>query len=109
VNKAIDPMNRTRSATYNTPSSLDVTSSTTGTGSTSTSTTASYNANSNQSLTSVQQQGGAKTSFAYSNSGATAYLPSSTTSDAGNQTSLHYDQFGNQDTTTTGSGATQAV
>lgn len=109
VNSATDPAGRVRSKTYN-GANLQPSTSTIGSGSSASTTTATYGANSSQSLTKVATSGGASQSLGYNASpAATAYLPQTSTDDAGNQTQLGYDSVGNQTTSTTGSGATAAT
>lgn len=109
VNSVTDAAGRVRSKTYN-ASNLQASTSTIGSGSTASTTTATYGANSSQSLTKVASSGGASQSLDYTASpAATAYLPSSTTDDAGNGSNLTYDGVGNQLTSSTGTGATAAT
>ncbi|MFF1571332.1 RHS repeat domain-containing protein [Leifsonia sp. NPDC058292] len=101
VTKVIDEQNRQRAKTY-TPN-FDTLTATNGTGTTAGTTTGVYGANSNQSLTKVTSPGGAADQAAYGNaSPATQYLPSTTTDDAGRQTTLTYDGPGNPQTVAQG-------
>jgi len=107
VTAVTDAAGRARSKTYNANS--QATSSTIGSGSTPTS-TSTYGANSGQSLTQVASTGGASRSQGYNASpAATAYLPASSSDDAGNATQFGYDSVGNPTTTATGSGAAAAT
>lgn len=109
VNSATDPAGRVRSKTYN-GANLQPSTSTIGSGSSASTTTATYGANSSQSLTKLASSGGASQSLGYNASpAATAYLPQTSTDDAGNQSQLGYDGVGNQTTSTTGSGSTAAT
>ena len=60
------------------------------------STTYTYGKNSGESLTNVATPGGAADSAQYNNTGGSAYLPSSSTDDAGNALTSTYDTNGNQ-------------
>ena len=107
VSKATDQMGRERSATYSTGNLAPLTSTSGNTdttppvGSTPTGTSSNaFGANSGQSLTAAVAPGGATSTAAYANTGSTAYLPSSTSSDSGDQTVYHYNGSGNVDTTT---------
>ncbi len=91
VSSATDPDGHARSATYTSLS--QVATSTSGTGGT---TTSAYGANSGESLTSVATPGGATGTAAYGGTGASKYLPSQTTDDAGNALKSTYDGSGNQ-------------
>lgn len=109
VNSVTDAAGRVRSKTYN-AANLQPSTSTIGSGSSASTTTATYGANSSQSLTKVASSGGASQSLSYNASpAATAYLPASTTDDAGNTSNLTYDPVGNQLTSSTGSGTTAAT
>ncbi|MFM9921251.1 RHS repeat domain-containing protein [Lacisediminihabitans sp. H27-G8] len=107
VSKVTDQIGRERSATY-TPTNLAPATSTRGNtdtspppGSTPTGTSANtFGANAGQSLTAAAAPGGATRTAAYANTGSTAYLPSSTSSDSGDQTVYHYSGSGNVDSTT---------
>lgn len=94
VTQAVDPLGRTRSATY-TPMH-DVASATSGTGG---QTSFGYTANSGESLTDVTSPTGVSTSWAYGNTGPAQFLPSGSTDAQGNQTSYTYDGAGNQTAT----------
>jgi len=108
VLNAVDAAGRQRSRTYN-PANNGVATATVGTGSTPTS-TATYSANNSQSLTKVASAGGASQSLGYQASpAATAYLPQTSTDDAGNAVQLGYDGVGNQTSSSTGSGTTAAT
>ncbi|WP_092384419.1 RHS repeat domain-containing protein [Curtobacterium sp. YR515] len=107
VNSVTDAAGRVRSKTYN--ANYAPTSATIGSGSTPTA-SATYGANSGQSLTKVASAGGASQQLGYNATpAATAYLPATTTDDAGNVTNLTYDGVGNQLTSSSGSGATAAT
>jgi len=105
VTHATDPVGNSRSAGYN-PFG-DVSSSTNAAGG---NTTFSYpsGTNNGESLTSIANPGGATESASYSNSGSTAYLPSSTTDDASNALKYSYDGNGNQTGTAQGASGPQA-
>lgn len=60
------------------------------------STSFTYGKNSGESLTNVATPGGAAGSAQYNNTGGNAYLPSSSTDDAGNTLTNTYDTNGNQ-------------
>lgn len=96
VTNAQDAVGNTRSAGY-TPFG-DVNSTTNAAGG---NTTFSYPStlNGGQSLNKIVNPGGATESAAYGNSGANAYLPSSSTDDASNSTYYTYDSNGNQTST----------
>lgn len=108
VSKATDQMGRERSATYSTLNAAALTSTSGNTdptppaGSTPTGTTTNtFGANSGQSLTSQASPGGSTLSAVYGNTApGTAYLPSSTSSDSGDQTAYHYNGSGNLDSRT---------
>jgi len=107
VSQVTDQMGRQRSATYS-PINLAPATSTSGNtdatppaGSTPTGTSSNtFGANAGQSLTAATAPGGATRTAAYANTGSTAYLPSSTSSDSGDQTVNHYTGSGNVDSTT---------
>lgn len=107
VSKATDQIGRERSATYS-PTNLAPATSTRGNtdtspppGSTPTGTSSNtFGANAGQSLTAAAAPGGATQTAAYANTGSTAYLPSSTSGDSGDQTVYHYTGSGNVDSTT---------
>ena len=103
VASATDPDGNKRSATYTTLG--DIASSTTAAGG---STTFTYGANSGESLTNVASPGGATDSATYSNTGGSAYLPSSSTDDAGNALKSTYDSNGNQTGTQQGTSGPSA-
>lgn len=96
VTSAQDPLGNSRSAGY-TPFG-DVNSTTNAAGG---NTTFSYPStlNGGESLNKIVNPGGATESAAYGNSGANAYLPSSSTDDAGSSTYYTYDSNGNQTST----------
>ena len=91
VASATDPDGHQRSASYTTLNNIASTTPAAG-GATS----YSYGANGGESLTKITSPGGASNSAAYGNSGGSAYLPSSSTNDAGNALQLSYDSNGNQ-------------
>lgn len=91
VTAATDPNGHQRSASYTTLGS--VASSTPAAGG---ATTYTYGANSGESLTKVATPGGASATASYGNTGANAYLPSSSSDDAGNSLTSTYDTNGNQ-------------
>ena len=91
VASATDPDGHQRSASYTTLNNIASTTPAAG-GATS----YSYGANSGESLTKITSPGGASNSAAYGNSGKSAYLPSSSSDDAGNALQLSYDSNGNQ-------------
>ena len=107
VSKVTDQMGRERSATYS-PTNLAPATTTSGntdatppTGSTPTGTSSNtFGANAGQSLTAAAAPGGATRTAAYANTGSTAYLPSSPSSDSGDQTVYHYTGSGNVDSST---------
>ncbi|WP_354570472.1 hypothetical protein [Glaciihabitans sp. UYNi722] len=107
VSKATDQLGRERSATYS-PTNLAPATSTSGNtdttppaGSTPTGISSNtFGANSGQSLTAAASPGGSTQSAAYGNTGSTAYLPSSTSSDSGDQMVYHYTGSGNRDSST---------
>jgi len=103
VQDATDPDGNKTSATY-TPNTNINTTQTAGGGNTS----YNYGSNSGESLTQVSSPGGASSSASYGNSGASAYLPSATTDDAGNALSLTYDSNGNQTDTAQGASGPKA-
>ncbi|MFQ4150211.1 RHS repeat-associated core domain-containing protein [Arthrobacter sp. LAPM80] len=91
---ATDPMGRARSGTYT--ADFDTLTATQGTGTTAGTTTNTYGANTGQSLTQSTAPGGAANSFAYGNTAAsTKYLPTSSTSDAGDTSLYTFDGTGN--------------
>lgn len=96
VTSAQDPVGNTRSAGY-TPFG-DINSTTNAAGG---NTTFSYPStlNGGESLNKIVNPGGATESAGYGNSGANAYLPTSTTDDASNSTYYTYDSNGNQTST----------
>jgi len=98
VASTTDPNGHARSRTYTTLG--DVASTTPAAGG---ATTFSYGANGGESLTKVATPGGASGTAAYGNTGATVFLPSSSTNDAGNSLQYTYDGVGN--TTAVQSGA----
>ena len=107
VNSATDAAGRVRQAQYNANSAP--TSATVGSGS---------HANGVRNVRGEQQPvpdqgrlgGGSSQSLGYNASpAATAYLPATSTDDAGNQTQLGYDGVGNPTSSSTGSGATGAT
>lgn len=104
VTKAVDPAGREQSATYK-PATGFVASATTGTGTGAGTTTGDYGANSENSLTKVTSPGGASSSATYGSTASTAYLPASTTDDAGNQSLKTFNGAGNQLTNSDASGA----
>ncbi|PYI38876.1 hypothetical protein CVS30_08630 [Arthrobacter psychrolactophilus] len=94
VTAVTDPMGRARVATYT--ADFDTLTATQGTGTTAGTTTNTYGANNGQSLTQSQSPTGAKQQLAYTNTAAaTKYLPTSATSDAGNQSLFTYNGAGN--------------
>jgi len=105
VTKAVDPAGRERSATYT--GNADTESSTVGQAGAATSgtTTGTYGANTGESLTKATSPGGASSSTTYGSTAATAYLPASTTDDAGNQSLKTYNGAGNQLSNSDASGA----
>ena len=73
-------------------------------------TTFSYGANNNESLTQIQNPGGAAEGAQYNNSQPAAqYLPSSTSNDAGNSLQYTYNGQGDQTTTQQGASGPQAT
>lgn len=109
VTKAIDAAGRERSAKYN--GNADVESSTTGQAGAATSgtTTGEYGANSGNSLTKATSPGGASSSTTYGSTTSTAYLPASSTDDAGNQSLKTFNGAGNQLSNSDASGAQAAL
>lgn len=94
VTAATDPMGRAQAKTYT--ADFDTLTATQGTGTTAGTTTNTFGANTGQSLTQSQAPGGATAQFAYTNTAAsTKYLPTSSTSDAGNQSLVSYNGAGN--------------
>jgi RHS repeat-associated protein len=91
VSSATDPDGNQRSDTYTTLGNIASSSPAAG-GSTS----FTYGSNSGESLTNVAFPQGASDTAAYNNTGGSAYLPSSTTDDAGNALTSTYDSNGNQ-------------
>lgn len=108
VTKAVDPAGREQSATYK-PATGFVATATTGSGTGAGTTTGDYGANSENSLTKVTSPGGAASSTTYGSTAATAYLPASTTDDAGNQSLKTFNGAGNQLTNSDASGAQAAL
>jgi len=104
VSSAVDQNGHSRATTY-TP--LGAIASTTPAAGGATSYT--YGANNNESLTHVASAAGAASTASYTNTGATAYLPSSTTADSGNAISYTYNGAGNPLTTAQGTGAQAKV
>jgi RHS repeat-associated protein len=96
VSQAVDPVGHTRSATY-TPFT-DVATATSGTGGQSTF-AHSGTVNNGESLTGTTAPTGATSSLAYTNTGATQFLPSGGTDSQGSNYVLSYDGPGNQSTT----------
>ncbi|WP_160318907.1 RHS repeat-associated core domain-containing protein [Arthrobacter sp. ERGS1:01] len=91
---ATDPMSRARAGTYT--ADFDTLTTTQGTGTTAGTTTNTFGANTGQSLTQSQAPGGATAQFAYGNTAAsTKYLPTSSTSDAGDTSLFTFDGAGN--------------
>lgn len=103
VASTIDPNGHSRSRTYTTLG--DVASTTPAAGG---ATTFSYGANGGESLTKVATPGGASGTAAYGNTGATAFLPSSSTNDAGNSLQYTYDGAGNTTAVQSGSAGPSA-
>ncbi|MDQ2836059.1 MAG: hypothetical protein M3Y42_01190 [Actinomycetota bacterium] len=91
VSATTDPDGNKRSATYTTLGNIS--SATPAAGG---ATSFSYGSNSGESLTKVAFAGGASDSASYGNTGANAYLPSSTTDDASNSLMNTFDGNGNQ-------------
>ncbi len=91
VTSATDPDGHHAAGTYTGNSNVASTTPAAG-GSTS----FTYGKNSGESLTSVATPGGATDTAQYNNTGGNAYLPSSSTDDAGNQLTSTYDTNGNQ-------------
>ncbi len=104
VASATDPNGHARSATYT--SLAQVKTATPAAGGT---TSFSHAANNSESLTAVAAPGGATGSAAYTNTGANAYLPSSTTDDAGNALQYTYNGAGNQLSSAQGAGPQASV
>jgi RHS repeat-associated protein len=104
VNDTTDPDGNKRSSTYTALGNIS-----TAQGAATDQSTYTYGANNNESLTQIQNPGGATERASYNNSQPAAqYLPSSTTNDASNSLTYTYDGQGNQATTAQGS-APQAV
>ena len=105
VTSTQDQDGNTRSASY-TPLG-DVASSTNAAGG---ATTFSYpsSVNGGESLNKVQNPNGATESASYGNTGSNAYLPSSSTDDAGSALTKTYDTNGNQTSTAQGASGPQA-
>ncbi|WP_181419743.1 RHS repeat-associated core domain-containing protein [Arthrobacter psychrolactophilus] len=94
VSAVTDSMGRAQAKTYT--ADFDTLTATQGTGTTAGTTTNTFGANTGQSLTQSQSPGGSKTQLAYTNTAAsTKYLPTSTTSDAGDQSLFTYNGAGN--------------
>ncbi|ROS58353.1 YD repeat-containing protein [Frigoribacterium sp. PhB160] len=109
VNKAVDAAGRERTATYT--GNADVLSSTTGVaGATGAgTTTGAYGANGGNSRTSTTGPNGAKSQTTYGSTAATAYLPASTTDDAGNRSLTTFNGAGNALASSDASGATATL
>lgn len=94
VTAVTDPMGRAQARTYT--ADFDTLTATRGTGTTAGTTTNTFGANTGQSITQSQAPGGAKSQLAYTNTAAASkYLPTSATSDAGNQSLFTYSGAGN--------------
>lgn len=106
VASATDPNGHARSATYTTLGQLK--SSTPAAGGT-TSFGHDPTVNGGESLTAVATPGGATESAQYNNTGATAYLPTTTTDDASNTLTYSYDGAGNPTSTAQGTGPSAQV
>jgi RHS repeat-associated protein len=104
VSGTTDPNGHSRSATYTSLGQVKTTTPAAGG-----TTTFSYGANSGESPTSVASPGGATGTASYTNTGSNAYLPSSTTDDAGNATKYTYNGAGNQLTTAQSTGPSATV
>ena len=104
VASATDPNGHARSATYT--SLAQVKTATPAAGGT---TSFSHAANNSESLTAVAAPGGATGSAAYTNTGTNAYLPSSSTDDAGNALQYTYNGAGNQTSSAQGTGPQASV
>ncbi|MFC8304278.1 RHS repeat-associated core domain-containing protein [Specibacter sp. NPDC057265] len=94
VSAVTDPMGRAQAKTYT--GDFDTLTATQGTGTTAGTTTNTFGANTGQSLTQSKAPGGSGSQLAYTNTAAaTKYLPTSSTSDAGNQSLFTYNGAGN--------------
>lgn len=99
VSQATDAEGRIRAATYT--GDFDTLAATQGTGTTSGTVTNTFGANTGESLTASQGPGGATGQAAYANTAAnTQYLATSSTDDAGNQSTYTYNGAGNPVTST---------
>ncbi|MBD8661493.1 hypothetical protein IFT72_14990 [Frigoribacterium sp. CFBP 8754] len=109
VTKAVDAAGRERSSTFT--GNADVESSTTGQAGAATSgtTTGTYGANGGNSLTKATSPGGASSSTTYGSTPATAYLPASSTDDAGNKSVKTFNGAGNALSNADASGATATL
>ena len=105
VEKALDPQTRERSKTYT--AGADTLTSTIGAEGVEGRGTSkgTYGANNNESLTRAESPGGAASQTTYGSTAATAYLPASSTDDAGNQSLMTYNGAGNQMSSSDASGA----
>lgn len=92
VTVAVDPLNRTRAATYT--SLDDVATATTGAGGTTTFSHSS-SVDAGESLTGVTAPTGATATLTYGNTGASAFLPSGGTDTQGNAALFTWDGAGN--------------
>jgi len=110
VTKAVDPMNRERSKTYNPANNGTATSQVGTTGSAGTGATENkFDANKSQSLTQSTSGSGSSSTATYGE-GASAYLPAKTTSSSKTSTTTKYDDYGNPTSSQSGDDvATQAT
>jgi len=104
VASATDPNGHARSATYT--SLAQVKTATPAAGG---ATSYSHGSNNSESLTAVATPGGATGSAQYTNTGTNAYLPSSSTDDAGNALKYTYNGAGNQLSSAQGTGPQASV
>ncbi|MEV8183409.1 RHS repeat-associated core domain-containing protein [Specibacter sp. NPDC078692] len=108
VSSVTDEMGRTQAKTYT--GDFDTLTATQGAGTTAGTVTNTFGANTGESITASQAPGGAAGAAAYANTAAnTAYLATSSTDDAGNQSLFTFNGAGNQLTSTDALAATATL
>ena len=104
VSQVTDPEGRIQTAIYT--GDFDTLTETRGADTTAGTTTKTYGANTGESATASEEPGGATNEAAYDNTaGNLKYLPTSSTDDAGNQSTYTYNAAGNMLTSTNALGA----
>ena len=104
VTSATDPDQHTRQSSYTGLGQISTTQ-----GAATSQSTFSYQSNNGESLTKIQNPGGSAETAGYTNTGASQYLPSSSTNDAGNSLQYTYNGQGDQATTQQGASGPPAT